>query len=621
MTHFLKHLLISTSIALSVVLLAACGAQDSADTGKIDKNIDAASVNIASTAPNTVATQATETTIVGTSPKRDLLANLAIAYPDGVLPADRAAAAAEQLAQNPAALKFNANSSSATSANITAQSGTIQPQAATTYTVGLSAPVQRAQNTTLFGSYFFSIYPSEMSNALATNPTWNLEGTAFHASLGINPGLAPVWRFRNIINGSYLYTINDGEKNDIIANYSAYFVLEGPAWHASPVPATGFSPLYRFRNLTNGTYLFSAYEAEKNAIVANYAGVFLLEGVSYYVRQAAPLELSVVAGGETTGSADGTGAAAQFNSIYGMAQTASGNIYVTNLNNHTIRQITPSGVVKTYAGLPGTTGFADGSLAAARFNSPVGIVRDSSGFLFVSDYGTHTIRRISDSDVSTFAGLAGSTAPVGQNGTGSTARFKSPAGMAIDAANNIYVAEFNNHTIRKITPAGVVSTFAGTAGVSGYVNATGAAASFSRPVGLAIDTSGNLFVSEYGNHVIRKITPAGVVTTFAGSSIGTAGFADETGTNARFSSPVGLTIDTANNLYVSDRGNSIVRKITPAAVVSTVVGTPTLPAPPFAEGVLPSSIGGSDDVNSVRVFGGELYMGTNSRLLKVNGLP
>ena len=621
----LKNLLLCTSIAL----LAACGSQEAAN---FDKNIDAAGVNIASAAPNNIATQATETTVVGTSPKRDLLANLAIAYPGGVLPAERAAAAAQQLAQNPAALKFNANSvTAATSANITSQAGTISPQsggispqAATSYTFGQYAPVQRAQNTTLFGSYFFSIYPSEMTNALAIQPTWNLEGAAFHASLGINPGLAPVWRFRNIINGSYLYTINDGEKSDIIANYSAYFVLEGPAWYASPVPVAGFSPLYRFRNLTNGTYLFSAYEAEKNAIVANYAGVFLLEGISYYVQQSAPLEMRVVAGSATPGGADGIGAAAEFFLVYGMAQQPSGNIYATNAYTNSIRQITPSGVVNTYAGLPGTPGYVDGSLAAARFEFPVGIVRDSAGYLFVSDYLSHTIRRIDATSVSTFAGV-GNT-PGSANTSiifGTAAQFNGPAGMAIDAANNIYVADNGNHTVRKITPAGFVSTVAGLPGLPGLVNDTGFAARFKKPSGIAIDAAGNLFIADSGNNIIRKIAVGGAVTTVAGSSIGTAGNADGTGADARFNNPVGITIDAANNLYVADVFNRTVRKITPLGVVTTVVGINT--AAPFAEGPLPSSLGDGTDasggVSSVRVFGNQLYMGTPTRLLKVSGLP
>jgi Repeat of unknown function (DUF5648) len=246
-----KHWLLYGSIAL-ITFLTACSSQEGT-------NADLASTDTALTATKTVAaTIATTETDTATAPTpasttsprlptRDLLTNLALAYPGGALPPERAAAAAEELTQNPAALKFNATSS---------QAASFSPQAATTYTVGLSAPVQRAQNTTLFGSYFFSIYPAEMANALVLNPRWNLEGTAFHASLGINPGLAPVYRFRNLINGSYLYTINDGEKNDILTNYTRFFTLEGVAWYASPVPAAGHSPLYRFRNLTNGTYLF-----------------------------------------------------------------------------------------------------------------------------------------------------------------------------------------------------------------------------------------------------------------------------------------------------------------------------------------------------------------------------
>lgn len=601
MTHSLKHLFLCASIAL----LAACGSQEGA-------NNDAAGINTDLDATKTVATQATDTSVVGTSPKRDLLANLALAYPGGVLPAERAAAAAEQLVQNPAVLKFNANSGA-----INPQAGTISPQAATTYTVGLSAPVQRAQNTTLFGSYFFSIVPSEMTNALATNPTWNLEGTAFHASLGINPGLAPVYRFRNLINGSYLYTINDGEKNDILANYSAFFTPEGTAWYASPVPAAGFSPLYRFRNLTNGTYLFSAYEAEKNAIEVNYVGIFLLEGTSYYVRQTAPLELSLLAGSGTIGSADGTGAAASFNNVAGMVHDSAGNLFVTDLFNHTIRKITPAGVVSSYAGVAGVIGDTDGAALAARFNRPWGITIDSGGNLFVSGFGSRTVRKITPAGVvSTFAGSPGLIGAT--DATGTAARFNRPAGLAIDSANNLYVADSFGHTIRKITPAGAVTTVAGLAGSSGIADGMGTAARFKNPLGITSDAGGTLYVADSSNHIVRKITPAGVVTTLAGSTTGIGGSTDGVGSVAKFNNPVGVKVDTASNVYVAEYSNFTVRKITPAGGVSTVVGVVSS-GMSFTEGVLPAVVGGS--TYSLDIYGGQLFIGTDTRVLKVNGLP
>jgi sugar lactone lactonase YvrE len=600
MKRFFKHLLLCASIAL----LAACGSQDSTNT-------DTAVVNTALDTTKTVATQTTETTTVGTSPKRDLLANLALTYPGGVLPADRAAAAAEQLAQNPAALKFNASS-----ATISSQAGVIRAQATTTYTLGLSAPVQRAQNTTLFGSYFFSIYDFEMVNALATHPTWNLEGTAFHASLGLNPGLAPVWRFRNIINGSYLYTIDEGEKANIIANYSAYFVLEGPAWYASPVPATGFSPLYRFRNLTNGTYLFSAYEAEKNAIEANYVGIFLYEGISYYVRQAAPLELSLLAGSGVTGSANGTGAAASLFVVAGMVHDSAGNMFVTNYWTQTIRKITPAGVVSTYAGAVNAQGSTDGLALTARFKFPWGITIDSADNLFVADGNNYTIRKITPAGVvSTFAGSPGITGNL--DGTGASARFYGPRGITIDGANNLYVADKVASTIRKITPSGVVTTVAGLGLTPGIADGMGTAARFNGPEGIDSDATGTLYVADTDNHIIRKITPAGEVITLAGSTTGISGSTDGIGAAAKFIWPSGMKLDAAGNVYVADYGNTAVRKITPASQVSTVVGGRD--AVQFTEGLLPAGVG--QNPYSIDIYGGQLFTGSTTRVLKVNGLP
>jgi alpha-tubulin suppressor-like RCC1 family protein len=268
MIHYLKHLFLCASIAL----LAACGAQEGTST-------DVAGINTFLTAPNNIAP-----TPANSDSK--LLASLATTYPGGQLPQSRAAQAAEDLRDNPATLQLTAETAPLAQSQITAQSLTIQPQA----TAADYQPVQRIQNTTLYGAYFFSIYPGEVASALVGNPNWRLEGPAFWASLQTGLDLFPVHRFQNKLNGSYLYTIYEGERANIVASYSATFAYEGIAWYArqTPTQAPGWSALYRFRNKTNGTYLFSAYEAEKDAIVANYPAVFELEGIAYYVRQEAP---------------------------------------------------------------------------------------------------------------------------------------------------------------------------------------------------------------------------------------------------------------------------------------------------------------------------------------------
>jgi len=267
--------------------------------------------------------------------------------------------------------------------------------------------------------------------------------------------------------------------------------------------------------------------------------------------------------GSTVGYADGTGSAARFNGPTGVAVDGSGNIYVADSQNHRIRKITPAGLVSTLAG--STFGYADGTGSEARFSTPNGVAVDGSGNVYVSEYSNHRIRKITPTGQVTT--LAGSTRGYADGG-GTNARFDSPEAVAVDGSGNLYVADAQNHRIRKITPEGVVSTLAGS--TPGYADGSGSAAKFHGPNSVAIDGSGNLYVFDWNNFRIRKVTPAGVVTTLAGS---TQGYVDGIGSAAKFNLSRGVAIDGSGNIYVCDYGNLRIRKVTPAGVVSTLAGS------------------------------------------------
>ncbi|MEO7731310.1 MAG: hypothetical protein ABIY55_10080, partial [Kofleriaceae bacterium] len=240
--------------------------------------------------------------------------------------------------------------------------------------------------------------------------------------------------------------------------------------------------------------------------------------------------------------------------------------------NRTVRKITPAGLVSTLAGTAGIDGSTDGKGPLARFSDPFGTAVDSAGNVWVTDGVNATIRRITAAGVTTtLAGVAGMHSTV--DGVGATARLNTPYGIALDAAGNAYVTDIGAHVLRQLAADGTLTTLAGTAGVSGHADGPGLAASFSEPVGVAVGGDGTIYVADFGNHTIRKVTPAGVVTTIAGSA-GTPGSADGAGAEARFDNPVGVAVDARNNLYVLDLGNTVVRKITPAGVTTTIAGTP-----------------------------------------------
>ncbi|WP_291867235.1 cadherin domain-containing protein [Maribacter sp.] len=296
--------------------------------------------------------------------------------------------------------------------------------------------------------------------------------------------------------------------------------------------------------------------------------------VTDVVENASSITVTTFAG-STLGDTNGIGTAAKFGSIANIIVGPSGNLYIADASNNTIRKINVSTAAVTKFSGSGNDNSNDGSAAVASYDYVSGFTYSTYlGRFFAADTGNHLIRQV------TTAGHVGFWAGTGRgyvDGNGATAMFNNPTQTVADASGNLYVVDRLNQNIRKITPQKLVSTFAGSndpipMNRDGSVDGTGTAAKFDTPFGIAIDGSGNLYVTDQGNHRIRKITPSGVVSTLAGSS---PGFADGTGTAAKFSSPNGITVDASGNVYVSDSGNKRIRKITPSGVVTTVAGTGT----------------------------------------------
>jgi sugar lactone lactonase YvrE len=324
---------------------------------------------------------------------------------------------------------------------------------------------------------------------------------------------------------------------------------------------------------SNDGPLATAHFSNPSGVAIDSAGNIYVTQLGFNsVRKITPTGLvSTLAGtSNVSGSTDGNGTAASFNTPTGIAADSAGNVYVLDSGNFTIRKITSTGEVSTLAGTPGVRGSADGSGAEASFYYSSGIAADSTGNVYVADSGNNTIRKITQTGmVSTLAGTSGIVGST--DGTGAAASFNNPTGIAADSAGNVYVADYGNNTIRKVTPTGAVSTLAGTPGIYGNADGSGAAASFFFLSGIATDSAGNIYVADTGNINIRKITSTGVVTTLAGMP-GIPGNTDGTGLAASFFILAGIAADSAGNIYVADTGNSSIRKITPAGVVSTMVG-------------------------------------------------
>jgi len=311
------------------------------------------------------------------------------------------------------------------------------------------------------------------------------------------------------------------------------------------------------------------YDSTSGKLIVLDFGLSTVQSVSSLTGTASLTTLAGSSG--NTGSTDSTGTSAKFFGLDGVVSDTSGNFFVSDRYNQAIRKITSptsTATVSTFAGVVGTSGTSNGTTTAAYFNYPRGIAIDSSDNIYVADTNSSTIRKITTAGVvTTLAGYAGTTGYT--NGTSSAANFNYPNALATDGTY-VFVADTANNQIRKIViSTGVVTTLAGNAtGSYGYTNATSTSAYFNGPIGIATDGT-NLYVSDYYNHSIRQIViSTGVVTTLAGNTSGNSGYVNATGTSAYFSYPLGIAYY-SGNLYVTDQSGTHIR------IVSTSTGATT----------------------------------------------
>jgi sugar lactone lactonase YvrE len=334
----------------------------------------------------------------------------------------------------------------------------------------------------------------------------------------------------------------------------------------------------------NGTNNGAQFYMPFGITVDAATNLYVTDGINETVRKIVPVDVgwavSTIAGQVlVSGSADGVGTNAQFSGPAGIVISGGSTLYVADDNNNTIRKLTLTGTnwtVSTLAGLVGVYGDADGANNNARFHSPIGATVDGAGNIYVADANNNEIRKISPGGVvSTFAGVSTGSA----DGPGTNALFWSTAAVALDGQGNVYVADYYNCTIRKIATNGVVSTIAGLAGIFGSADGTNSTARFYYPSDIALDSGGSLYVADAYNSTIRKITPVGtnwVTSTIAGQAE-VYGEADGVGSNAFFYVPAGIAVDANTNIFVSDNYGMVIRKVTPVGtnwIVTTIAGLP-----------------------------------------------
>ncbi len=308
------------------------------------------------------------------------------------------------------------------------------------------------------------------------------------------------------------------------------------------------------------------------AVVA--AGALLVSGAGAVTGSDTITTIAGIGTGGFSGDG-GQATSAQLNSPLGVAVDQGGNVYVADVLNNRVRRITPAGQIATIAGT-GTAGFSGdgGQATSAQLNTPYGVAVASNGDVYIADVNNNRVRRVTSAGtISTVAGT-GTATSTGDGGQATSATLFAPIGVALDASGNLYVSELGAHKVRRVTTAGVISTFAGngTAGATGD-GGQATSAQLNNPLGVAVDAGGNVYIADVANNKIRRVTAQGTITTFAGT--GTAGASGDGGpaTAAQVNTPYGVAVDAAGSLYIGDTGNHKIRRVTTAGTITTVAGT------------------------------------------------
>jgi sugar lactone lactonase YvrE len=425
-------------------------------------------------------------------------------------------------------------------------------------TVTATAPAITSANNTIFtagvaGSFTVTASGSPPPFFSATGlPSW----AAFDSDAGLLSGTPPAGAA-----GTQM-AISITASNGAVPDATQAFTLAVQALPsiAAPLSISTVAGVAGTRGTSDG--VSPHFNLPTGVSVDGAGNIYVADTGNETIRRVTAAGVAVTLAGRagSSGSINGTGTAATFNSPSGIAVDSGGNVYVADTLNHVIRKVTSAGLVSTVAGQASASGSADGSGSSARFFAPQGLALDSArSLLYVADTNNDAIRKIdlSSSAVTTIAGFSGQPGSI--DGVGSAARFNGPSAVALDKNGNLYVADTDNNTIRTLSTDGTVGTLAGLAGSSGAADGTAGAARFNHPAALAVDGAFNVYVLDTDNHTLRKIvSAAGVVTTIAGHA-GAPGSADGVGADARFNFPAGLAITAASELYIADTNNHTLR--------------------------------------------------------------